>query len=50
MARSAADEKRLDEFVKMIKVSAKDGDPRKVIHASWAVSEALPCLETPVTE
>jgi hypothetical protein len=44
-----ADKKR-EEFVEMF-ASAKDGNLQgEVIHVSWAVSEALPCLEAPVTE
>jgi hypothetical protein len=35
----------------MFETSAKDGVPQgKVIHVSWEVSAALPCLAAPVTE
>ena len=35
----------------MFEASAKDGVPQgKVIHVSWEVSAALPCLAAPVTE
>ena len=46
-----ADQERLYRFFKMFETSAKDGVPQgTVIHVSWEVSAALPCLAAPVTE
>jgi len=46
-----ADKERMHKFVKMFETSAKDGVPQgKVIHVSWEVSAAVPCLGAPVTE
>lgn len=46
-----ADDEALTKFTKLFEASAKDGQPKgTMIHASWEVDEARPCLKAPFIE